>query len=742
MIRHRPMGRGHPYLVDPEQRLPVWPIAGEPFAVGATTPTGTRRLCVEFEGSGRSGKIEAISIVSDATPDKGGSHLSAAATASAVRHGRMAWQAVLPGMARGGPVRYRFVSNGSSTRWYPAPQFEWRPDGGRLDLIAQADAATRLVAGTESWLIGSTGSARLRFDLLLEPNEHVVGFGERFNALDQRGRRLDAQVFEQYKGQGDRTYLPMPFAIVVGGIGWGFHVATGRRTWFDVGASSPDRLRVEVDLDPEEKRPSVTLHLYQGDPPSVLGQFLSQVGRPSLPPAWIFDLWMSGNEWNSQVRVMEEVSRTRSERIAAGVVVIEAWSDEATFTAFRDAQYEPRSDRPHRLGDFSFPVDGAWPDPKGMVDELHRLGLKVLLWQIPLLKQMRNAPTQLRLDRDVMLSRGYNVKLADGRPYHNRGWWFPRALMPDFTSESARQWWTDKRRYLVEELGIDGFKTDGGEHAWGEDLRYADGSRGGAGNNRFPVAYAAAFHQLLREAAHHGVTFSRAGFTGAQSFPCHWAGDEDSTWEAYRAAITAGVTAGACGVYFWGWDLAGFSGEIPSAELYLRAAGMACFCPIMQYHSEFNGHRSPSRDRTPWNIAERTGDTRVLPVFRSLAELRQRLKPYLHSQARGSLETNRPLMRALMFDHPADPAIWDWPLQYLLGDDLLVAPVVEPGVETWTTYLPAGKWTHLWTEEELTGPDVVNMPAPVDHVPVFVRQGAASSLIPALLPDAGRRRGR
>ena len=102
-----------------------------------------------------------------------------------------------------------------------------------------------------------------------------------------------------------------------------------------------------------------------------------------------------------------------------------------------------------------------------------------------------------------------------------------------------------------------------------------------------------------------------------------------STWEAYRASIIAGITAGASGIFFWGWDLAGFSGEIPDAELYLRSAAMAAFCPIMQYHSEFNHHRVPSRDRTPWNIAERTGDPRVLPTYRAFARLREALVPYL-----------------------------------------------------------------------------------------------------------------
>jgi len=286
----------------------------------------------------------------------------------------------------------------------------------------------------------------------------------------------------------------------------------------------------------------------------------------------------------------------------------------------------------------------------------------------------------------------------------------------------------DKRRYLLEEVGIDGFKTDGGEHAWGNDLRYADGSDGGTSNNLFPLRYAGAFHELYDELGKEAITFSRAGFTGAGAYPCHWAGDEDSSWEAFRASITAGISAGASGVFFWGWDIAGFSGEIPSAELYLRAAAMACFSPIMQYHSEYNHDRRPSNDRTPWNIAERAEDPRVIPVFRKFARLRQRLVPYLEKQGHVSVEQRKPLMRGLFFDWPDDPQIWRVPHQYLLGDDLLVAPVTEQGVEQWAVYVPAGEWVDAWTSETVQGPTMMTRSTPVDLIPVLIRAAAVDQL--------------
>ena len=738
MIRHRPFGLGHPYRVGPDQRSPVIPIAGEPFELRATTDDGARAVWAEIETAGERVSVVAQPLAADSLVSSGeerdrtetnDSHLASAAAEGLSRH-RRSWVVRPEPLPYGVPLRYRFVADARAgrqrTTWYTVNPARWESAGGRLltepTTGARPDMNDPLVADSGAWLVAEKGPLRVRFALRLEPAEHVVGFGERFNALDQRGQQLDVVVFEQYKTQGSRTYLPMPFAIVVGGDGWGFHIVTSRRTWFDVGKTDPSRLWIEAAMDPDEMDPVLRIELFRGSPVEVLRQFLDHTGHPKLPPGWVFRPWMSGNEWNTQARVMTEVARSQQEDIPVGVIVIEAWSDEATFVAFRDAQYPLHPyGAPHRLTDFRFPADGAWPDPAGMVADLHSRGIKVLLWQVPLLKT-RPAPVgQARCDRDVMVTRGYAVREANGRPYRNRGWWFPGALLPDFTSSEVRDWWIAKRRYLVEEVGIDGFKTDGGEHAWGDDLQYADRTRGDAGNNRYPVAYTAACHELFSTLGRQGVTLSRAGFNGSDAYPCHWAGDENSSWEAFRASITAGLTAGASGIFFWGWDLAGFSGEIPDAELFLRAAAMACFCPIMQFHSEYNHHRKPSRDRTPWNIQARTGDERVVPIYRRFAKLRESLVPYLMQQAQLSVAMSRPLMRALCFDAPRDLEIWNWPYEYLLGDDLLIAPVVEPATANWQIYLPKGEWVDAWTGSAYTGPSVIERNVPLQEIPVYLR---------------------
>ena len=165
--------------------------------------------------------------------------------------------------------------------------------------------------------------------------------------------------------------------------------------------------------------------------------------------------------------------------------------------------------------------------------------------------------------------------------------------------------------------------------------------------------------------------------------------------------MIAGLNASASGVLYWGWDIAGFSGEIPEADLYLRAFAASAFVPIMQYHSEFSFHRTPSRDRTPWNIAERRGDPSVVGTVRDIVALRERLLPYLSRSARSSIEAGVSLMRPLWFVEPQDPIAWEHQLQWQLGDDIMVAPVVEPGARTWPIYLPRGEWVDAWSGEHV-----------------------------------------
>ena len=559
--------------------------------------------------------------------------------------------------------------------------------------------------------------------------EELYGLGERFVGPGLRGRSWDVRVYEEYKEQGGRSYLPVPF--FVSSSAWGMWLDTDAPSYLD---ACGEEAVITADAARGEDAAFIQ-HLIVADAPyGVTSVYTRLTGDIALPPRWAFGPWMSANTWNSQSKAEAAVRRTVQEDVPATVIVLEAWSDESTFYIFNDAEYEPvPSVERLRLSDFRF--GGRWPDPKRMVDELHDRGVRVLLWQIPVQKRLDAPHPQHDADEAHMLERGYAIHNADGSPYRNKGWWFTDALVLDVTYPEALDWWLAKRQYLFDELGIDGLKTDGGEHLWGRDLVAHNGQRGVELVNRYPQMYIDAYHAFVRRMTDgDGLTFSRAGYTGAQRSPAHWAGDENSTWGAFRASIQAGLSAGLAGVSIWGWDIGGFSGEIPTVELYVRSAQMACFCPVMQYHSELH-EVGENRDRTPWNIAERFKDPRALTVYRAYAKLRMRLLDYIMGEAEALAALGQPLMRypGLVWCEAHDVLMRDSSV-YLFGRDLLVCPVLEKGAQTREVTLPPGDWVDFWSGAHFIGNQTVITPAPLETLPVFVK--ADSPRLPELLEAA------
>lgn len=597
----------------------------------------------------------------------------------------------------------------------------WRPGGSH---------AVMTLPLAPSWLETSEGTVQ-KLQSTWQPNRDcaVYGLGERFTGPDLRGKVWDTRVYEEYKEQGQRTYLPVP--LLVARDGWGAFIETAAPATFDL-SSSPYAITVEA----EHTAPKMVRHAIVADEPyGVTSAYTHLTCDIALPPTWAYGPWMSANTWNTQAKAEAALRRTLEEDVPATVFVLEAWSDEATFYIFHDAGYQPREGSAvPRLSDFQF--GGRWPDPKSLVDACHAQDVRVLLWQIPVHKKLEGQHVQHDADEAHMLEHGFAIREADGAPYRNRGWWFTDALVLDVTDPDACAWWFGKRRYLFDELGIDGMKTDGGEHLWGRGLLAADGSRGTELVNTFAQRYVDAYHGFVREATGgDGLTFSRAGYVGAQRSPAHWAGDENSTWSGYRSSILAGLSAGLAGVSIWGFDIGGFSGDVPTVELYLRSTQVACFCPIMQFHSELH-EAAENRDRTPWNIAERHGDRRALDIYRAYAKLRMRLMPYIAQEAEALARSGLPLMRMPALAYPDDhDRLASDPYAYLFGRDLLVCPVVENGVSARLVQLPEGRWVDLWSRARIAGGRSVLVPAPLEMIPVFVRE--ESPRLETLLTAAG-----
>ncbi len=540
--------------------------------------------------------------------------------------------------------------------------------------------------------------SHLRLEARLH-TRHIWGTGERFDQVDQQGLGSSGRVVEKFTQQGEHSYIPMPFFMTEAGFGWYRQGAIPSEMRFG------EVFTLTQEVQGEETYTQDTILL--GQPKATLHQYIALTGQPALPPDWAFGLWISANGWSSERDVDEQLAAMRRHDYPASAMVLEAWSDERTFY-----QWNP---------------DGSWPDPAAMIGRIQQAGMQLVLWQIPVIKHewSEDPGAQLLADEAEAIGKGYVIRNADGSPYRITDKWFHWSLLPDFTNPAACDWWFGKRQHLLD-LGVAGFKTDGGEFLFDKRARLHNGSTGLSGHNLYPAQYIGAYQDWMRRSGLHPLTFSRAGYAGAQTQPLHWAGDQLSTFDELRAQLTAGISAGLSGLLFWGFDIAGFAGEIPSAELYLRATALGCFCPVMQWHAEprsgqFYGTHAPgfNNDRSPWNLADQLNAPWLIEASARYARLRVRLMPYLLAEARHCVAAHRPMMAHLCLDWPEDEAARAADDQYMLGRRLLVAPILREGERQRSVYLPAGRWRHWFTDELLTGPQRITAYSDLDSIPVY-----------------------
>ncbi len=551
----------------------------------------------------------------------------------------------------------------------------------------------------------------------------AYGMGERYNALNQKGRTVLNQVEEKFCFQGEKTYCPAPFFWTESGFG--LYADTGETTQF---CFEEDRIQVQLPAGSE-------VVLFKGTPAKIIRDYMSLFGQPHIPPVWAFGPWISANHWDSQAKVEKAAAEAAQYGYPVSALVIEAWSDEATFYIFRGAKYSPRPDGGLlKTEDFDF-SQSPWPDPAAMIERLHRQGIHVLLWQIPVYKRLGDEEEpnrQNELDREDAVKRGLCVSCRDGSPYTiPKGNWFAGSMIPDFTNPDTERTWFAKRDYLTE-LGVDGFKTDGGEFIYREDVVFYDGTEGRSGKNRYAQEYTAAYTRHLREGQ---VLFSRAGFSGQHTTPMHWGGDQQSQNGELKSVLTAGLSAALTGISFWGFDIAGFAGPLPTLDLYRRATQLACFCPVMQWHSEPDGGQfkllmpggEGNNERSPWNLAAAWGEPGFIEEMALWHRLRRNLLPYLWNAARLTGEGGRPMMCPLVYDWPEDEQALACEDEFLLGESLLVAPLLEENAFEREVYLPEGEWIGLFDRRRVCGGRRI-MAGGAGRLPVFLRCGYGVAL--------------
>ncbi len=699
-ILHKPYGNSNPYLPQPYERFPKIVSSDDRIIIQAVCQGNKTPTLYLTEDDGSTSKYSGV--------------LKGAQKGS--------WE-FLVGPFDSGEFSYYISQEEYQTEVYTCTIFE------KLPLSAEVLCQVCPIEGGGKCMdnLDLTKSYQLGDQLYLHwnlPQETLYyGFGERFNAILQQKGDVDTFVYSQYKDQGLKTYMPIPLCFTDQGVG--FFAKSYGNTHFRLGKNGS----LGITLDSTED----VLYVLQGDHANMIKQYWRLTGKPELLPPWSLGPWMSSNNWASQKDVLDQMNTTLQEDIPSSVLVIEQWSDEATFYQFNDAKIVHDSSncgtsslvtQESSVTNGNYEYRGRWPNPKGMVEKLHNNGLKCVLWQIPVIKSTPNL-RNIQRNKDLAYAKehGYLVKHADGTPYAISEDWFKESAIIDFTNPEAVQWWLSKRDYLLDEVGIDGFKTDGGECIFAHDIALYDGTPPNQARNRYAESYLQGYYQYGKARAQNNdtnyISFSRAGFSGAHTYPAHWAGDERSTFAAMQRTLVAGINASLSGIIYWGFDLGGFNGDIPTVDLYIRSTQFATFAPIMQYHAESRGEFN--QDRTPWNIADRWNDTRALIVYRTYAHLRMQIIPYIEWTIRQIVTTGEPLMKPVSFD------ITD---QYYFGSSLLVCPVMEEGVTSRQVYLPEGEYVDFFTLQRYGGAKWLCFEAPLDRFPLFLRIGEPLFLAP------------
>lgn len=527
-----------------------------------------------------------------------------------------------------------------------------------LDFLRNGERITGSVAKSNGYIQNAKdGKTHLYERLDLGVGETVYGLGERFTAFVKNGQNVE--TWNRDGGTStEQAYKNIPFYLT--NRGYGVLVNHPECVSFEIGSEKVSKVQFSVEGEYLEYL------IFDGPTPKqVLDRYTRLTGRPALPPAWSFGLWLTTSFTTNY--------------------------DEKTVNSFIDGMAERNLPlhvfhfdcfwmKAFQWCDFEWDPE-TFPDPQGMLKRLKARGLKICVWINPYIGQ--KSP----LFKEGM-EKGYLLKRPNGDVWQ---WdkWQPGQGIVDFTNPAACDWYASHLKRLIH-MGVDCFKTDFGERI-PTDVIWHDGSCPQKMHNHYAFIYNKLVYEVLQQelGKDEAVLFARSASVGAQQFPVHWGGDCYANYESMAESLRGGLSLGLSGFGFWSHDIGGFENTAP-AHVYKRW----CAFGLLSSHSRLHGSKSY---RVPWAY-----DDEACDVVRFFTEWKCRLMPYLYAASAQAAETGSPVMRAMMLEFPDDPGCDYLDRQYMLGDSLLVAPVFSENGDV-SVYLPTGRWTHLYTNQEVTG---------------------------------------
>ena len=524
-----------------------------------------------------------------------------------------------------------------------------------------------------------TGRRYMSDSLMLDVGECVYGLGERFGPFVKNGQSVDMWNADGGTAS-EQAYKNVPFYMT--NRGYGVFVADAGDVSFEVASEKVER--VQFSTEGERLRYYV---LYGPTPKEILERYTRLTGRPALPPAWSFGLWLTTSFTTSYD---EETTSSFIQGMADRDIPLHVFHFDCFWM------------RGYNWCDFTWDPE-TFPDPAGMIARYKARGLRICVWINPYIAQ--ESPLFEEGMRD-----GYLLKKEDGSVWQTDLWQAGMAVV-DVTNPRARDWYCACLARLLD-MGVDCFKTDFGERIPVRGVCYSDGSDPMRMHNYYALLYNRMVFELLLKKRGEGeaVLFARSATAGGQRFPAHWGGDNSACYPSMAETLRAGLSLACCGFGFWSHDISGFEQTAP-ADVYKRWAAFG----LLSSHSRLHGSSSY---RVPWLFGEE-----AVEVVRRFTKLKCSLMPYLYGLAVEAHESGTPMLRPMFMEFPDDPACDTLDRQYMLGGDLLVAPVMHADGHV-DYYLPEGVWTNLLTGETAQGGRWRRETHGFLTLPLMVREGA------------------
>jgi alpha-D-xyloside xylohydrolase len=577
---------------------------------------------------------------------------------------------------------------------YPEPLITFRgPDGGELLAESREHCwmpGARVFAGNRS------GAYEIHQQFAAYPGERLYGLGQRTHGrLNLKGLALD---LVQRNGE-----VSIPFVLSDRGYGMLWNSPAVGRVEFAENATRWQAGQArEIDY----------WLTAAPTPREILARYADATGHAPELPAWASGFWQSKLRYRTQDELLDVAREYHRRGLPLSVIVADFFHWSA-------------------MGDYRFDAT-EWPDPDAMVAELRELGVELMVSIWPTVSPLSENYGEFH-ERGLLVGADQGVEFQ--QTIQDKGMDAPMPVaFYDPTNPQTGQfvWSLVERNYLSR--GIRVFWLDACEpelnpaHPGNLSLYAGPGAEVAS---IYPRDNARLFADGMAAAGQQPtVLLCRSAWAGSQRYGAAvWSGDIPATWESLRLQVRAGLSIAISGIPWWTTDIGGFHGGDPSEpsyqELMVRWFQYGVFCPLFRLH----GDRQP---RVPTgfamtggpNEAWSYGDAAYQRIAAAL-RLRERLRPYLHQQMRVASRQGIPPMRPLFVDFPGDPGAWPVEDEFLLGPDLLIAPVLKPAASVRDVYLPVGRaWIEAGTGDRQDGGRTVRVPLSADRIPVFVTEGS------------------